>query len=505
MKIDEYILGLNVFDKQEENDKNTKDFSDIKNDVNFHEINLNNIFSNNDKEYVLCVGQVQSGKTKNIENIIKYAIEKSYDFVIFFAGITNLLLQQTKERIEDSLWKDKSSIDNNSFKFYDQSNIGNLSNIYKLFKTNIVNILKGSKSINKVYEALNIIDLRNKKVLIIDDECDYASINIGKESSSKIYELIEALYSKRIHNGKLISFTGTPFANIMNKNSNGLQIDRIVTLLNYQDYCGLEYFNNSNNYHVINSSKQDVVLNFTNREKDIKYAILTWLIYTSIALNEIGDSYKSELLINIDTENDNQQDNHKIVMRILLLFYQELMSGDYRIVRRLFIPFIKDKLNLDYDFENLKNNIIYILQYLFASKSEIYEKVILLNSKNDNSNKFKSGKYQFSIIVSGFMASRGFTFNNLTTQLFLNVPCQKIAVDTLLQRCRWFGNRKQRIKYLKVITSQRIVDALKLSFDYINIFTPGTSTTKIMEIKEKIYHLDKLNKEVESTSQVKRR
>lgn len=499
-KENEYILGVNVLDKIEEENKVLFDNKLDDNINDFHQTNLLNIFNNTNKEHILCVGQVQSGKTKNIENVIKYAIENEYKFVIFFAGITNLLLEQTKNRIENSINKINEA-NNNLFNFYDHNNIENLVNISKHYQTNIITILKGSNSLNKVFNALDIIDLRFEKVLIIDDECDYASINIGQNQTSRIYQIITSLYN-RIHDGKLISFTGTPFANIINRNSEELKIDRIVTLLNYKDYCGLEYFNNLNNYIVVDSSKHETSVNIKTKKHSILYSLLTWLVYTAIALNDDSD-YKSELLINIDTENADQTENYQIVLNESIKIYKSLKINDYRVVSGLFIPFIKDKLKLNIEFEIIKNQVVNVLDYLF--ENETNRKIILLNSTNENSNKFKSGKYKYSIIVSGFMASRGFTFENLTTQLFLNVPSNKIAIDTLLQRCRWFGNRKTRSQYLKIITNQRIVDALKLASKYLEVFVPGTSTINILDIKAKIYNLDKNNVEVESTNQSKRR
>jgi peptidase E len=51
----------------------------------------------------LCIGQVQSGKTRKILEIIKIAIELKYNYIILFGGNTNSLLNQTQERLEKEL------------------------------------------------------------------------------------------------------------------------------------------------------------------------------------------------------------------------------------------------------------------------------------------------------------------------------------------------------------------------------------------------------------------
>ncbi len=71
------------------------------------EKDVNLIFNNdNNKEIVLCVGSVQSGKTNKIFHCIKKAfLEEEYDIAIIFGGTTDSLYLQTDERINDFLTK----------------------------------------------------------------------------------------------------------------------------------------------------------------------------------------------------------------------------------------------------------------------------------------------------------------------------------------------------------------------------------------------------------------
>lgn len=459
-------------------------------DEDFYSTNLKNIFNNSNKENVLCVGQVQSGKTKNIEKIISHAIENEYDLIIFLAGITRLLLTQTINRI-------KNSINETNVKFVDdKSNEIDLFLDLKYYKTTIVPILKGSKSINKIFTSIDSLDLTNKKVLIIDDECDYASINISKSKDSKIYSLLKELYL-RIHYGKLISFTGTPFANIMCSKNDIIEPNRIVTLINYDSYCGLKYFNKNKdlNYIAINDNK-DTISNYL-----INDSLYVWLVSTSCALLE-DNEFKSELLINIDVENYAQKDFYTRIFMTL----KQARKDPNAIKKRLEKIYYKF-FDFEYNFEKIFDLSKEIINYFFDKEINIEHKIVLLNSENKESSKFKSGYCKFCIIVSGFMASRGFTFENLTTELFLNVPNGKIAIDTLLQRCRWFGPRlkNNRNKYLRIILNERTKSALLEAEKYLDVFIPGTSTINIKDIYSKIHELDRENSEVESTNGTKRK
>lgn len=484
MKNKIYVIGLDTQDIKEE----ISDTHNITSD--FYRTNVNNIFSNNENEKILCVGQVQSGKTQNIINAIKESFyEQEYDFVIFFAGITNLLLSQTISRLN-------REFDN----LNDVKIITNFSRIESYLNINnkvIIPILKASDSVSQLYKSLDNIDLSNKKVLIIDDECDYASLNISKEGSSRIYSLIYFILN-RIHSGKLIFFTGTPFANIVNNKSNELRIDRIVNLVNYDQYCGLKKFNLSNCYISFDISKNVNNIDEINLEK----TIALWLIGTSIALLN-NSEYKSELLINVYIENKYQKSIFDNSMACFKLFYNRIDTNDFNDYINNLISNYYSEFE-DIKFIDLKDKFKTIIESLFDnSRNNINEKLVLLN--NSNVNKYISGKHQFTFIVSGFMASRGFTFENLTTVLFLNAPENKVAIDTLLQRCRWFGNRENRIRYMKIITNQQIINALKKAEDYIDIFVPGATTINVDFIKEQIVELDKNNKLVESTNSVKRK
>ncbi|MDE5952787.1 MAG: DEAD/DEAH box helicase family protein, partial [Malacoplasma sp.] len=299
MKINEWKLYKMENDESEENDN---EISLEKND-DFYEINLNNIFNNKvNKEHVLCVGQVQSGKTRNIEKTITKAINDNYKLIIVFSGITKILLEQTNSRISNFK-------ENRNVKFIEKLKKVNLFNAIENYKTVIWSLLKSAEWLNNAFEEIDLINWEDYKVLIIDDECDYASINISSGESSRIYTLISDLYN-RFYNVKLLSFTGTPFANIMSSKSNLLKIDRVVTLLNYDSYCGIKFFNDNSdfNYVTLNIQKESL-------DSQIFYVVFWyWLIQTACALSE-NNEFKSELIVNVEIENINQEN-------IILKFYE---------------------------------------------------------------------------------------------------------------------------------------------------------------------------------------
>ncbi len=444
------------------------------NDKNFIQRNLDNIFSNNHKECVLCIGQVQSGKTANIIECIKYGINNKYPIIVVIGGITNLLLEQTRQRIEDNI------NDFNRVKILNtKEELINIERYLSQGYTVVSIVIKGKDILESLFCNLNSLDLENdyQNVLIIDDECDYGSLNIN--GGSTIHNNVVELYN-RISNGKLLNFTGTPFANILSEISIGNRPDRIVVLENYNDYCGCEKFNNSNCYVPKEYVKSNLDINA------LMFSFKTWIITTAIYMLENEEKCKSEFLINVDTEKYKHEILKSNLFRVIRNFYDSIDHIPFWID-----DFLKE-MNL-YQYVNYKNeiidNVLKILKYLSDFLS-----ITVLNSNNVESKKFKSGHYDFHIVIAGFMASRGFTFDNLMTVLFLNNPEDEVKIDTLLQKCRWFGNRKNRMHLMKIITNDKIVQALNDAQKYIELFEKGSVIEDINAIELNIMYLDERNK-----------
>jgi hypothetical protein len=104
----------------------------------------------------------------------------------------------------------------------------------KSFNKNIpvlFNILKNSKTIDNlrrnIFESLV---LKDKKILIIDDEVDFGSINTDKiEKPSVLYTSIENLFNRFHNSKKLLQVTATPYGNILSSNSISLKAKKIIS------------------------------------------------------------------------------------------------------------------------------------------------------------------------------------------------------------------------------------------------------------------------------------
>ena len=197
----------------------------------------------------LVVGQVQSGKTSNYTGLICKAADAGFKLIIILAGIHNNLRSQTQLRLDEGFL----GFDTQHARAFDQNNIhigvgrlGQPMTAHSLtssldkgdftqgaanalglnFNTNepiIAVIKKNPHVLRRIHQWLSAQAedndegriIRNKSLLLIDDEADHASINISNdpEKRSTINGWITGILSLFGKNG-YVGYTATPFANI---------------------------------------------------------------------------------------------------------------------------------------------------------------------------------------------------------------------------------------------------------------------------------------------------
>ena len=185
----------------------------------------------------LVVGDVQSGKTANYIGLINMAVDAGYRSIVLLAGMTEDLRIQTQGRIDEGFVGGKSA----TFKDGQIEPIGvsqdgkhygvsftttrhdfnaeaarSVAASISDYNKPVISVIKKNRS---VIQNLNSFISGNAErealpLLIIDDECDNASINTqSAESPTSINEKIRELFSKyRIVT--YVGFSATPYANI---------------------------------------------------------------------------------------------------------------------------------------------------------------------------------------------------------------------------------------------------------------------------------------------------
>jgi hypothetical protein len=169
----------------------------------------------------MVVGYVQSGKTANMLAVAAKAADAGYRFVIFLSGLTNALRLQTQRRFESDLrernpygWHlhttqedagDFRTPPNRWFSVMDPVQVA-------IVKKNVTPLRRLIETIEKTPPALR----ERMPVLILDDECDQASVNASGSQLdiTAINGLLRRLLAL-LPRVQYAGYTATPFANVL--------------------------------------------------------------------------------------------------------------------------------------------------------------------------------------------------------------------------------------------------------------------------------------------------
>ncbi len=385
-----------------------------------------------DKSKSLVVGQVQSGKTAfMIEQSIE-ALSRDYDLAIILGGTNNNLLTQTQKRFKKSFKVGDYHVFDSSDRHY--------GSVPK--DKSVIVCLKGTESLRKLLSLLENSFLG--KVIIFDDESDFGGIDVSSDGEgSAIFNLINEIYNY-IDNVTFVSVTATPFADILTNNS---RFDEAFALVPNKEYTGAKFFEESNIYEIIEV-----------KEKSIEPQLLTDILEDHInRLISFGRG-ETQMLINSSMKTLSHIDFSVKVRTTLENFKIAINSMNF--------------INIDKAEEIIE---------------ELINNIFILNQENTNLNI----ESKHSIIIGGALVSRGYTFRKLVTTVLLNEPSGKDSADTLLQRARWFGYRKedQIYNYMKVYISKKTYDSLiecrKLTEIIYELIENKRSTGEIKDILNK--------------------
>lgn len=477
----------------------------------------------------MVVGDVQSGKTSNYIGVCSKALDAGYKLIIILAGLHNNLRSQTQARVEEDLLGYRQYLDGNN-----QCKVG----VGKYNKTGVVDktytTIDENGDFNKTVkkhaptltaeERLVLVVKKNKAVLqslidylknqpfikghypvlIIDDECDQASINTKKMQSyfkaneqeleegmskkerseinptainEKIRELLN-LFNQKVYLG----YTATPYANIF-IDPDAPQDDRlgrdlfprdfIISLATSPNYTGVKTFfrdDNNQNYKrhlfkvvtdetdlIERSKRQQPIIKGLNNS--IKRAIYDFLIATAIRRQRGSEDHNS-MLIHVSRFNQNQSD-----VKCLVENYVDTLCRKLKYEESFITEFE------EYWHKNFKNSSKYFLGDKFSDDWEQISNKLLEIAKNDEIAiceingyakevlDYINTKSKVVIAIGGNKLSRGLTLEGLTVSYYLRGTN---TYDTLMQMGRWFGYRKPYLDVCRIYTTQSLMDSFEV-------------------------------------------
>lgn len=433
----------------------------------------------------LVVGYVQSGKTANMTAVIAKAIDAGYDSIILLAGLTNKLRQQTQRRIEKDIvqrhpfnWQKLTTSDENGdFQvppdkaFLVQRDMAKLA----VVKKNVSPLEKLIKTVRGTSPGA----LRQLKFLVIDDECDQASVNSASKETdmTRINELIRELLHvlpKRTY----VGYTATPFANVLINpyGQHGVQRDGvtddlelddlyprdfITALEKSPDYFGAEALFGRPASQIDGESESDDGLDMirdvspedeaklqppSRNEREDFYpempdtlcdAILYYLACCAVRRARGDFEEHMTMLIHTSAYVVLHQRLESLVTGWIERQQPEILSAGSEINRRLFRVWDNERNRLPDDITDARSINPEEIQTFLPEVLDALS-VVVENGASDDRIDYE-GKPKTYIVVGGSILARGLTLEGLMVSYFIRSASQ---YDTLLQMGRWFGYRQ---------------------------------------------------------------
>jgi hypothetical protein len=433
----------------------------------------------------MVMGHVQSGKTTNYSALICKAADAGYKIIILLAGITNLLRQQTQERLDETFIGKKSVFqaiaqeplsiinysDRRRFPAYgtsrDRDFLKAAASTYGVSLSSlnepIIFVTKKNKTtLGRLRDWLKEQNLTNKindPLLLIDDEADNASINTEADPkrvtaiNGSIREIL-SLFNRSTY----IGYTATPFANIFidpESEHDMLEDDLfprhfIKALEAPSNYSGAtRIFQESGDLRLpmvrTVDDFNDILPLKHKRDHDISVlpgtlaqAIRVFLLTRGIRVLR-GDANKScSMMINVTRFNDVQE-----LICGLVYQYVDLLKNSIVVNSGLGVHAAQDanmnelKSTYEEEFLSCGFSFLEILKVLPSAVSSITIRTVNMRGGVLDYSHYKDTGLHI-IAIGGLALSRGLTLEGLTVSYILR---NASASDTLMQMARWFGFR----------------------------------------------------------------
>ena len=226
----------------------------------------------------LLLGEVQSGKTGQMFGIVAQAADEGFDVFVILTTDNNRLQTQTFERASLGLMSGMEVCNETDTRRF------NLNRRLTTRKPVVIVLKKNSKILKKWRnELLNSEYLKDKNVMIIDDEADAASLNtrINQDDISVINEHISAIRTAGA-SCIYLQVTATPQAVLLQTEESDYKPSFVIYFKPGSAYLGGDFFfSRPEPYCIIETSDDEMASVIDPDSEDdarLKQAVLNFLV-----------------------------------------------------------------------------------------------------------------------------------------------------------------------------------------------------------------------------------
>ena len=425
----------------------------------------------------LVIGRIQSGKTSSFTAVSHLASDNGINVIIILSGTKKNLFSQTKIRLfndligkQERLWHTVSTDKIDDAKKEELPSY--FENVKKKRKAIIFFSLKEKQNIKKLSEIITTgFKNDNYNVLVIDDESDQAGLNTFAAKNFKNGEVNEKespVYASILNLRKLLPthsyllYTATPQANLLIDTTDILSPNFAKFVTPGSNYTGGEsYFSVSKKFvKILQSHKDDGIT-----PEEYKEALSIYLIgYLDGCLKgERDDGTKCRTMM---VHTAREKDEHKTYKGFAEEYFTEIFSTYSKTssINKYLKPAYED---LKTTCENI-SNFDKLIDHLYSDNFET-PAITEINQKSSKSIVDDSGQFPWRscygrILIGGDLLNRGFTVEGLTVT-YMPRSAKQRTQDTIQQRCRFYGYRKDYLKYCRVFLKEKVAESIEQYID----------------------------------------
>lgn len=460
----------------------------------------------------LAFGYVQSGKTMSFTALTTLAADNGIDIIVFLAGTKNNLLDQTKDR----LYKDLKLNSRQNSKLYRIFSNPDQKDAVKILRqlnskrkpTLLLPILKLSKRIDNLvglftgHEFIKI--MKNKSVLIIDDEADQASLNTYARKNSKSEDWEEdktsATYSSILKlkssfsNHSYVQYTATPQGPVLINMMDLLSPKFHIVLTPGKTYTGGKTFFIDNPDLIITIPEKEVYHHKDNNLSVVPDTLIDalhiFLIGVTIQYNILEKDQIFSMMVHADREVDVSKKFYNWIDNILQMMNKKLDLKDNDPAKMELIGDLKKnykeaikKLTNPPSFEEVLEEIQETIE-----DTELH-KVI----GGEEEIKWEETQYSSHILIGADLLNRGFTVEGLTVTYMPRHPKGKNNADTMQQRCRFFGYKENYLESCRVFLPNESIEEFVEYVEHEESLRSDLKELSLEEIRQNMILSNKLN------------
>jgi hypothetical protein len=415
----------------------------------------------------LVVGYVQSGKTTNFTAVIAKAADVGYRLIVVLSGVTDNLRTQTQLRLLEQLVEPRRM---NWFALTEDEDFkspGNAAHLLGDPERRLIGVVKKNPSrlrrLNEWLDSAPDVVMRDLPILVVDDEADQASVDVGEDQRSRINQRILDLLDRQ--KVAYIGYTATPFANLLADASfpQGLYPRDFIRNLDMPDgYFGTEkIFGRERLTHEeedYESDGLDVIRHVPDDEiphlrpptrKDQRaawqpsitpslYSAIRYFLLVSAARRERNrGNPHSTMLIHTTQLTEPQMQFQRPIMDLIEELAVRLERNDADVIDQLRDQWEEEQSRVpSAEMGEAPVPFEVVLAQLPAVLRQV--DVIVDNYRSTSRLNYRE-RPRTVIAIGGNTLSRGLTLEGLVVSFFV----RSVSVyDTLLQMGRWFGFRQ---------------------------------------------------------------